>query len=281
MDPCIRAMLEKLGRETGEDFTSYSTSVTAGIVCRRIEFLNLPGPDEYCRYLEGNTIEQGNLSRLLRVRYSAFFRDLLHFELVKAVILPYLLSISDTSSPVPFRAWSCACASGEEVWSLAMILDEALSAARAAVPFHIFGSDISDEAIQEASRGVYTSDSLKNVTMERLESNFSVETDPQGTRFFSVTPRFRSKVSFSRYDMLDRGTFSPPECIFGGFDLVLCRNFTMYLDPSVRTFVFEKLLRSLNSGGILMLGATESPPDGSSKNWEKVCEYGCFYRKAV
>jgi chemotaxis methyl-accepting protein methylase len=86
-------------------------------------------------------------------------------------------------------------------------------------------------------------------------------------------------ISFSVYDMLEQNTYVPPESIFGGFDLILCRNFLMYLDTSAYRRVFDKLFRALKPGGVLLLGMAESPPDSHGTHLEKVFDCGHFYRK--
>jgi chemotaxis methyl-accepting protein methylase len=81
--------------------------------------------------------------------------------------------------------------------------------------------------------------------------------------------------------MLDPLTHAPPECVFGNFDLILCRNFVMYLDPCATAQVFDKLHKALAPHGVLMLGMVETPPERYAGYWEKLFPFGCLYRKAV
>jgi len=262
-------MLAFLTDHFGEDFHSYSKSLAEKRIAERAAKLSLSVP-AYREFLCTNPAEPEHLARMLRVRFSCFFRDALQFELLASIIIPALL----VDGKGLCRAWSAACASGEEAYSLAIILDESMQMPEARAQIQIFATDIAADALDEARIGRYLPDSLAGVTLKRLGTYFT----PAKTGYL-VVDRLRDMVTFSRYDLLDPRTYVPPESLFGGFDLVLCRNFLMYLDAEAYSRVFDKLFRSLNPGGVLMLGKAETVPERYLPYLERVVDYGNLYRK--
>ena len=128
------------------------------------------------------------------------------------------------------------------------------------MPCRIFATDIAEDALEEATLGLYLPEKLEQVTLGRLESNFTREHNR-----YRISAAIRENVHFSRYDMLDTRTYVPPECLFGNFDLILCRNFVMYLDAIAAEQVFDKLYKALAPHGVLMLGTAETPAAGAGR----------------
>jgi len=254
----------------GQDFEGYSKSVAGTRIRERMAQLRLTDLSAYRELLRRDQAEPELLARMLRVRFSTFFRDPLQFELLRSVLIPGMLR----DCKGLFRGWSAACASGEEPYSLAILLDEAMLLGDAQLKAQIFATDIAEDALDEARQGRYSPDSLGGVTLKRIESCFTA-----GKSGYQIADKFRHMVTYSRYDLLDQRTYVPPESLFGGFDLVLCRNFLMYLDPDAYLRVFDKLYRALNPGGVLMLGQAEAVPERYASYLERVVDCGQLFRK--
>ena len=143
--------------------------------------------------------------------------------------MPGLVAAKTNGSPVELRIWSAACATGQETWSVAMLLEEFARARQQPVPFRIIATDASEAALTAARRGVYEESALANVRLRHRREFFSTQED--GHR---IVPRLQARVDFSTYDLLDEHSASPPAGLFGDFDLILCCNLLFYYRPPIR-----------------------------------------------
>ncbi|MBJ6751101.1 CheR family methyltransferase [Geomonas anaerohicana] len=272
MGETVAEILGVLTDYFGEDFQSYSQSLAEKRVAERIKQLRLPGLEQYYRLLQTDPGEPAHLSRMLRIRFSSFFRDPLQFELLRTQIMSSLLPASSQGGFL--RAWSAACAAGEEACSLAIIIDETVQLLDVRPTVQIFATDVAEDALEEGRAGYYGRGSLAGVTLKQLDTYFKA--DGNGYR---IDPKLLSMISYCRHDLLDPHTFAPPESLFGGFDLICCRNFLMYLDPQAYLRVFDNLFRALNPGGVLLLGKAETVPERYHQHLVRLYEFGNLYRK--
>ena len=271
MPDAVSDILAFLTNHFGEDFHSYSRSLAQKRIAQRAAQLGLKDVAAYREFLLCDPVEPASLARMLRVRFSSFFRDQLQFELLGSVVIPALLRDGGKGL---FRGWAAACAGGEEAYSLAIIIDEALQLLDTPPRIQLFATDIDEEALAVARLGRYLTDSLGGVTLSRIQHYFTP--DKAG---YQIAEQIRNMVTFSRHDLLDLRTYVPPESLFGGFDLVLCRNFLMYLDEEGYCRVFDKLFRALNPGGVLLLGKAETVPERHAPYLDRVVGFGNLYRK--
>ncbi|WP_026840390.1 CheR family methyltransferase [Citrifermentans bremense] len=271
MSETVAEILRLLTEHFGEDFQHYSLTLAAKRIAERVVQLRLPEVAAYYRYLNDNPSEPSFLARMLRIRFSSFFRDTLQFELLGSVIIPSMLPGNTNGF---FRAWSAACAGGEEACTLAIIIDEAMQLLGLKTRVQIFATDIAEDALAEAEYGRYSTAAVAGVTLKRLNKYFIY--DRTG---YQISPRIKEMITYSRHDLLDPNTYAPPESLFGGFDLVSCRNFLMYLDPPGYLRVFDNLFRALNPDGVLLLGKAETVPDRYEPYLERMFDCGNLFRK--
>ena len=270
MRDAVTEILEFLTNYFDQDFHSYSKFLTEKRIAERAGQLSLT-LSAYRQLLDEDPLEPASLARMLRVRFSSFFRDPLQFELLGSLVVPALLQNCRTGL---FRGWSAACAGGEEAYSLAIVVDEALERCDAKPQVQIFATDIAEDALDQARLGSYLPDSLGGVTLKRVGTYFT-----HRNPWYQVVEKVRGMVTCSRYDLLDQRTYVPPESLFGGFDLVSCRNFLMYLDAQAYCRVFDNLFRALNPEGVLLLGNAETVPERYAPYLERVADFGNLYRK--
>ena len=255
-----------------EDFHSYSNTLIERRITERAAKLNLLGIEDYLRVLTSDPDEPSFLARMLRIRFSSFFRDPLQFELLGSILLPaMLLSKPDIGH---FRAWCAACAGGEEACTLAIIIDEAKHLLASKAMVQIFATDVAEDALADARSGTYHRRSLGEVSLQRLDKYFTLKKP-----CYRISDNILDMITYSRHDLLDPHTYAPPESLFGGFDLISCRNFLMYLDAEAYRRVFDNLFRALNPQGVLLLGAAEAVPDLYTPYLERIFEFGNLYRK--
>ena len=198
------------------------------------------------RRLERKLIDQITTGETL------FFRDQAPFELLAHKILPDLIDRRSAAQrfpgPIPIRIWSAACSNGQEVYSIAMILKELLGSSDR-YQVRLLGTDISDQAVATASRGVYNRVEIeRGLPADKLRRYFTPE--PDGAR--KVKDELRAMAPFRTFNLLgDYGAL-------GRFDLVLCRNVAIYFTETDRTDVFNRLGKAMEPDGYLLIGATES-----------------------
>ena len=183
-----------------------------------------------------------------------FFRDQSPFELLKHKILPDLLDrkmeMSMAKSVIPIRIWSTACAMGQEVYSIAIILKELLGDLTA-YDITILGTDISRDAVARASRGVYNRVEIqRGLSEERLQRYFLTCGDE-----WKIIDEIRSMATFKKLNLL-----SPFTCL-SAFDIIFCRNVAIYFARDNRRKLFERISKALDPQGYLIIGSTETLTD--------------------
>jgi chemotaxis protein methyltransferase CheR len=229
---------------------------------------------EYCTYLSEDKGEAEAFLRSLNITYSEFFRNPLTFAVLEQRVLPRLIEKKLESGAAEIRIWSAGCAAGQEVFSVAILLDELLSARKTSLSFRIFATDIAETALAAAQSGVYDAAAVQNVRLKHIRSSFS---EQNGS--YTIARRIRERIEFSRYDLLDERSTSPPCSIYGDFDLVFCSNLLFYYTPAIRQFILNKVCHSLSDGGFLVTGETERS-DVEMINLDEISPMSGVYQKS-
>lgn len=203
----------------------------------------------YLEYLEGSCMEADAFSNSLNITYSDFFRNPLTFALLEQWVLPALIT---SKSGTEIRVWSAGCSSGQEAYSMAMLLSNLIPVNGQPIRYRIFATDISQSALAVARSGIYFEDAVHNLRMKELESYF-VHTG----EVYTVVPRLKECIEFSTYDLLDRHSAYPPECIYGDFDIVFCSNLLFYYKPEIQQFILRKVQQAMAPDGYLVTGEAE------------------------
>ena len=235
-----------LRAQTGHDFSLYKKNTLYRRIERRMGLHQIDRIASYLRYLQGNPQELELLFRELLIGVTNFFRDPTAWELLKSAALPTLLNGQSTNQVL--RAWVPACSSGEEAYSLAILFKEALDELKPArmVNLQIFATDLDQDAIVKAREGIFSEDIAADVSAERLE-RFFVPTE----RGYRVSKSIREMVIFAQQNLI----MDPP---FTRLDLISCRNLLIYLTSELQIKLIPLFHYSLNPGGFLILGNTET-----------------------
>ena len=231
----------------GNDLTRYKPSTVERRIERRMTLHRIGKLDEYVKYVESNPDELHALYKDMLIAVTNFFRDPVAFEALKSRIFPKILDGKDGQSAI--RIWIPACATGEEAYSVAISLIEFLGDRLPDKRVQIFGTDVDEDSIQTARRGVYHQNIELDVSPERL-GRFFVKKDGD----YQISRRIRDMVVFSKQNLLRDAPFSR-------MDLVSCRNFLIYLQPSAQKKVLSILHYALGAPGYLMLGTSETVGD--------------------
>ncbi|WP_181969931.1 CheR family methyltransferase [Paraburkholderia sp. DHOC27] len=240
----LRPIFRLLQNACNIDFTRYKLGTIQRRLSRRMALRQLASMTEYISVLEAEPAETLALGRDLLIHVTEFFRDPETFEALTQNVFPRLVSEGDTGATL--RIWVPGCATGEEVYSIAICLLEYLGADAKTASIQIFGTDISPEALETARTGRYIENIARNVSRERLERFFVRDGE-----YYSVDKSVRDLCTFARHDVVS----DPP---FSRMSLVSCRNLLIYLSPPAQRGVMPLFHYALKPEGVLMLGPSET-----------------------
>lgn len=220
-------------------------------ISNRIRQIGLPSFDAYIRMLRNQQMLTNELPVLMDIvttNKTDFFREPAHFNFLTATALQ---NITDQRPYEPVKIWSAGCSTGEEPYSLAMVLNEYALMVKQ-ISYSVYATDISPQVIEEARLGVYVTDSLTDVSPEIKHKYFLKSKNPQ-SKSVRVVPELRSAVSFSQLNLMDDDyrLTEKMDCIF-------CRNVIIYFDKETQERVVRHLADCLAPGGYLFLGHSET-----------------------
>ncbi len=238
----FRVLLEN----TGHDFSGYKQSTVLRRLARRMNVHGLDDMQDYVRLLRDSPQEQDALFRELLITVTNFFRDPTTFKYLEDNVIPDLLSRKTETDTV--RLWVVGCATGEEAYSLAMLLHEQKRQLSAPVKIQIFASDIDRSVLDIAREGVYPRSIEADVSRERLAYFFDASGDS-----YRVKAWLREMVLFSTHNLVS----DPP---FARLDMISCRNVLIYFKSDLQSQVFDTFHYALEPEGILLLGNSENAP---------------------
>ncbi|WP_179130913.1 chemotaxis protein CheB [Candidatus Entotheonella palauensis] len=225
------------------DFTHYKTATITRRIERRLTLSRDGDLESYVQRLTHDIDALDALYRDLLIGVTQFFRDDEAFEYLEQKVMPQLLQ---TAAARDLRIWVAGCATGEEAYSIAMLVHEGLERQDAPQSVQIFATDVHQTSLDIASAGLYGEDAVRKMKPERLARYFMVE--PGGYR---VIPALRQMIVFARHDL----TYDVP---FGNVDLVTCRNVLIYIQLASQEQILRRFLYGLRVGGTMMLGPSES-----------------------
>lgn len=242
----MRTILELLRHSTGKDFTLYKRETLNRRLERRMMMTGLTtsDPKHYLKILEDNPLELSQLAADILINVTSFFRDPEVFRVLRTTIVPEL--VRNHPAGRTLRLWIAGCSTGEEAFSLAMIMQECFSEAKRDLRMQIFASDADEEAIASARDGLYPRTIEADVSPERLRRFFIAE-----EHGYRLVPDLRACVIFAVQNILT----DPP---FSNIDFISCRNLLIYFGPEAQAKVMALCHFSLNDNGILLLGNTET-----------------------
>jgi len=270
----INKILFYLKEERSLDFTGNRVSMLERRISKRIIFTGYNSFDDYYQYLITHDKEIDKLVNVLTINVSSFFRDPLIWESLNKSILPELIEHKKGKKEESLRIWSAGCSSGEEPFSLAILLNEKLEQEEIHFDTHIFATDIDAEILQKAKQSIYNYDSVKLTKLEFINKYFT-----ENKENYELNSNIREMVKFSFFDLLDEKKYTPPGSVFGNFDIVLCRNVLIYFRLEFQKRIFTKLHRALNRGGYLILGEAEVPIDEFRNEFRRVNNCCKIYQK--
>lgn len=243
-DPDLKAILKQLFTSTGVDFSAYKINTIKRRILRRMLLYKINTLKQYADLLLEKKEEIDILYQDLLINVTSFFRDTDTHKYLRSTLFPKIIKRKKEGETL--RLWVPACATGEEAYSLAMILLEIKETAGSNVPIQIFATDLSQEAIVKARLGVYSKQELESVSPKRLQRFFSNTEDG-----FRVNKLLREMCVFAPHNLLR----DPP---FSRLDFISCCNLFIYLDTTAQKKAVNTFHYAINANGYLMLGKSEN-----------------------
>ncbi len=248
VEPALENELNKafvvLRAQTGHDFSLYKSSTLIRRIERRMALLQIEMIGSYVTFLQQSPVEVESLFRDILIGVTSFFRDQEAFDKLEEQLASRLLADKQAGQKV--RVWSCACSTGEEAYSIAILLYERMQTLKQNNAVQIFATDIDSQAIATARAGLYPTSIAADMTRERLAQFFVLETG-SGYRVRKV---IRDMIIFSEQDVIR----DPP---FSQLDLISCRNLLIYLRGELQAKLMQLFHYALKPGGMLFLGNSE------------------------
>lgn len=240
----LREIILLIRKVTGQDFAHYKPPTLIRRLSKRMSELSIRNMEEYLDYLHHRPTEIKFISHDFLINVTHFFRDKEAFEVIKDDVIPSILRGKNPNDTV--KLWVVACSTGEEAYSMAILFHEYLEKNnQQEVNVKIFATDVDKDALEVASRGIYTRGILEFVSGQRIAKYFDIEGDN-----YRINADIRKMVVFSHHDVIK----DPP---FGRLDLVSCRNMMIYINSDIQKEILRKLHFSLNLNGYLFVGPSE------------------------
>ena len=248
----VKKIMVLVRTRTGHDFSLYKPSTVHRRIARRMALHQIESLDDYLAYLQQPTDEASALFQDLLIGVTKFFRDEDAFKVLEDQVIPAIVGADPGCDPL--RIWVPACSTGEEAYSIAMLLSERMAALRLGCPVKIFATDIDSRAIATARRGYYPASIAADLTPDRLARFFTAEAGG-----YQIGKAIRDLMVFSVQDLVR----DPP---FSKLDLISCRNVLIYMGAELQRKLLPMFHYALKPGGLLFLGTSET-----------ASEYGEFF----
>ena len=268
-DVYMSQVFRLLRRATKVDFSEYKSPTIGRRIQRRMALHKIEKVSEYVNLLHHDRVEVNALYQDLLINVTSFFRNPEAFDAIKQIVYPDILRAHHSSGSFPVRIWVPGCSTGEETYSHAISIVEHLGEERTEIPIQIFGTDLSDSAIQRARAGIYKESIETDVSPLRLRRFFH-----KIDGGYQISKTIRDLCIFSTQNV-----FSDPP--FSRMDLVSCRNVMIYLSQSLQKKVIPVFHYALNPTGFLMIGNSEGLLGAGSELFEMADKKQKIYRKKL
>jgi len=241
----LSAIMDLIKERSPHDFSDYKQATILRRTKRRASYGNFTTLEGYLNFLKVTPEEVESLAKEFLISVTSFFRDKEAFDFIQSNVLPNILE--KLAPDEELKMWVAGCATGEEVYSIAILIAEQLTGKFEDTIVKIFATDIDSAALAHAGKGVYNTGITKNVSAERLEKYFTKEGEN-----YKVSPVIRKMVIFAQHDLVK----NPPYC---NMHLISCRNLLIYMATVLQKKIFSMLLFGLKKDGYLFLGSSENP----------------------
>ncbi|MFA5879123.1 MAG: protein-glutamate O-methyltransferase CheR [Candidatus Margulisiibacteriota bacterium] len=239
-------LLEKIKIHTNLDFTNYKESSLKRRIFARLNYLGLKDYLDYVNYLNINYKEYSYLIDKLTINVSEFFRNPEVFKIIQDQILPTIIENKQKQYRRIIRIWSAGVSTGEEIYSLAILIQEILKANTLDLKFLLYGTDIDQNVLNKAKQGVYQKKNCNHVEKNIIRNYFEIEDN-----YYKIKGEIKKNIRFFQHNLVST-------IFLRNIDLILCRNVLIYFNESLQGQIISRFYKALNTQGFLVLGKVES-----------------------
>jgi two-component system CheB/CheR fusion protein len=264
LDKSTEDIFRLLNNEYGIDFSHYKSTTVGRRIERRLAIRQFDDVDQYAAYLAGDPAELNSLYKDLLIGVTRFFRDAEAFEKLERDIIPEIIEHAEPGREI--RVWVAGCATGEEAYSIAMLFHERLERLHKQSTVKVFATDVHKASLDFASAAVYSEEAVKQVNSQRLARYFA-----RSKEGYHVDAELRKLIVFAPHNVLKDAPFTK-------LDLIACRNLLIYFQPLAQKKALSLFHFGLRTGGVLMLGPSESPGELLDE-FETLDEHWKVFRK--
>lgn len=261
-DQYLTRILERIKEERGLDFSQYRENLLSRRVMARVRLTRRDNFEQYLAFLKFHPDEMDLLMDTLTINVTEFFRDTKVFDVIEKKVIPEIFRKKEEAGLKSVNIWSCGCSSGEEPYSILMLISEYLGKKFSEYKITINATDIDSQSLAKAKEGVFEEAQFKNIAPAKKLLIGKYFQD-MGNKRYWVRKDWSDKINFQYHDIIDDKPFEY-------VDLILCRNLFIYFDRGLQEKILERFWMSLNKGGFLVMGIVESMMGGVR---EKFIEY--------
>lgn len=254
-------------RESGLDIGNYKDKCIKRRIAVRIRARGCLSARDYLMRLKGDRDETGKLLRVLTINVTQFFRNMPTFDKIREVVFPEIFRNKASEGNLNLRVWSAGCSSGEEPYSLAILLREFFEEELRRFSTFIIATDFDEEMIARAREGAYDERNMQEMPARLREKYFTREDN-----VYRLADKVKRMVAFRRRNLLT-------DKIYRDQDMILCRNILIYFSREQQRQILAKLAEALNIGGFLALGKAETLMADSRKHFRTICPRERIYQK--
>lgn len=266
-EPDMRELAWFVHSRFGVNLSMYRSTCMRRRIMHRLNMVGCDSIEEYFMFIGSNPEEIEKLMDIITIHVTGFFRDKDVFSNLERTVLPAMISAKAESRQNSIRVWSAGCSTGEETYSLAILLNHLIQRSGSGLVMEVFGTDLSEESCKTARSGLYSTEKIEEVPSPMKSDAF----EPEGS-LYRISPGIRKKVRFIVHNL-----FSPPP--FSMLDLIVCRNVLIHFEPDGRGRINKYFHESLRDGGLLMLGKSEALGSDALDMFELVHPRSKIYRK--
>jgi chemotaxis protein methyltransferase CheR len=266
-DSAFAVLHERLLRERSLNLGGYKDRCIRRRIAVRLRARRCSTLQEYLDILNANPQEMDKLVQAITINVSGFFRNRDTFDLIRNQVIPSILNWRAGRGQKDLKIWSAGCATGEEVYSLAIILRHYFKGPINSMHLSITGTDLNQSFLEHARKGIYSRERLEDVPEEII------------TRFFrnkdgnmELVPRIQNMVTFEKRDILEPFPFKD-------LDMILCRNVLIYLSRDIQERIFDRFYQTLRPEGFLVLGKTETLLEPAKYGFKSIIPRERVYQK--
>ncbi|MCK4537266.1 MAG: protein-glutamate O-methyltransferase CheR [Candidatus Krumholzibacteria bacterium] len=251
----------------GVNLSMYRSTCMHRRIVHRLNMIKCESIDDYFSYIGEHPDEIEKLMDIITIHVTEFFRDADIFSTLEKTIFPELIMEKASAEQPVIRVWSAGCSTGEETYSLAMLLEYLVRKSQKGIELEVFGTDLSEEVCRIARAGLYSREKIMDIPL-RIRSN---AISPEGD-LFKISSNVRRVVKFRAHNLF----FPPP---FSMFDLIVCRNVLIHFEHDIRGTINRYFHSSLNDDGLLLLGKSEALGTEALERFSLVHPRSKIYRK--